>query len=134
MPHVRRDPQPHNEQNGLAAALFIPINSRPPIFNQSHDLPLKAEPKASWISRIGSAEVYAKGVLEVTTPPGKAVPGRIPCTLKVLNPSVRPNNGLTSLFTLAKLVRFARLNPSAVNCSFVFSPILCCQVKRASKS
>lgn len=76
----------------------------------------------------------ASGVLEVATPPpAMAVPGRIPCTLNVVNPGVRPNSGFTSLFTLAKLVWLAMLNPSAVNCTFAFSPTLCCQVKRASK-
>ena len=73
----------------------------------------------SWISRLGKAEVNASGVLGVATLPSpSSVPGRIPCTLNVVNPGVNPKRGLTSLFTLVKFVRFAMLNPSAVNCRF----------------
>jgi hypothetical protein len=44
-----------------------------------------------------------------------------------------PNNGLTSLFTLAKLVWFAMLKPSAVISSVAFSRTLCCQLICMSK-
>src|ERR1700721_3796154 len=96
----------------------------------------------SWIWRLGTAEVNASGGLGVAVPPpASAVPGRIPCTLNEVLPSPTQgavvgsaNSGFTSLFTLAKFVRFAMLNPSAVNCRLAFSPSLCRQVKRASKS
>ena len=44
-----------------------------------------------------------------------------------------PNYGLTSLFTLTKLVRFAMLKPSAVISSVAFSRTLCCQLICMSK-
>src|ERR1700722_15101973 len=45
-----------------------------------------------------------------------------------------PKRGLTSLFTLAKLVRLAILNPSAVNRMVALSLMRCDQLKRISKS
>src|SRR5215831_4831909 len=86
----------------------------------------------SWICRFGKAEVNASGVLGVTVPPLDRL-GRIPCTLKVVNPGSNPKSGPTSLFTLAKFVRFAMLNPSAVNRRFAFTPSLWVQLRRMSK-
>src|SRR5579859_7712147 len=70
----------------------------------------KLSRRPSWISRFGSAEVKANGWL------GERA--ALPCTLNVVNLGARakPKSGLTSLLTLAKFVRFARLNPSAVSC------------------
>jgi len=56
--------------------------------------------------RFGNAEVKASGVLEVAVRRPAAPCRPIPLTLKVVNPGVKPKSGLTSLFTLAKFVRF----------------------------
>src|ERR1700683_591214 len=104
-------------------------------------LPQKDKRTPSWIWRFGKAEVKASGVLGVAACPFTRSPGRIPCTLNEVLPPPnqgaavgRAKSGFTSLFTLAKFVRFAMLNPSAVNCRLALSPSLYRQVKRASKS
>ena len=99
-------------------------------FDAEMHLPQKDNRTPSWIWRFGKAEVNASGVLGVAVPPpARAVPGRIPLTLKVVSPVPpmdvgRAKSGLTSLFTLPKFVRFAMLNPSAVNCRLALSPSL----------
>jgi len=70
-----------------------------------------------------NAEVKASGVLEVAVPPpGSAVPGRIPLTLKVVKPRGQTKERADLIVYAGKIRPVAMLNPSAVNCRFAFSP------------
>ncbi len=63
----------------------------------------------------GESQRYARRSGSTT---GKRSARSNPMHVEGREPRLKPKSGLTSLFTLAKFVRFAMLNPSAVNCRF----------------